>query len=287
MKKSNWYLLVFGLVISHAVTAQDEGTLTKLERVATSKSFYFTVGPSYKFGNNSGDYCCGLHLEAGFLKRINRVLSIGPALSFGKFNYDEAISDSFGDDEATGNNMFQEDDGPGLGYEVYVVYLEGGDLNFFSAGLNAKINFIPDDQGKKFSVYGIVKPFILLSKRSEVTASVELWYANVSDPLDDPADWSGGDQIDDLSPETPGLERWAAETEVSGGMNLGVGAEYALSSGFVLFVQSTVGLTLPITYINTSEFAPLKTTGYYHDDYPFVKKGFTTLNVSLGVAYRF
>jgi len=282
MRKYNWSLLLLALLTYSTTKAQDEGTLSKMERVSTSKSFYLFGGPSYKFGGNNGDYCCGLNLEAGYLKRVNRILSIGPALSFTRFFYDESISDSFGDSDASGNNIYQVDGG----YEVYVVYLEGGDLNFFSAGFNLKFDFIPYEEGKKISFYGIVKPYLLVSKRSELTASVELWFANENNPLDDPAGWSGGDEIDDLSPETPGLERWAADTEVTAGTNLGIGAELALPSGFGLFLQSTVGLTLPITYINTSEFSPTD-AGYYHKDYPFVKKGFTTLNIAIGVAYHF
>ena len=283
MRKCNWSLLILAFLTYSAAKAQDEGTLSKMDRVSTPNSFYLFGGPSFKFGGNKGDYCCGFNFEAGYLRRVNRLISIGPAVSFTRFLYDESISDSFGDQDANGNNIYQVDGG----YEVYVVYLKGGDLKFFSAGLNLKIDFVPYEEGRKFSFYGIVKPYLLVSKRSEVTASVDLWFANENNPLDNPANWSGGDEFDNLSPESPGLERWAADTEVTAGTNLGIGAELAFPAGFGLFLQSTVVVTLPITYINTSEFPPATNTGYYHKDYPFVKKGFTTLNVAIGVVYHF
>ncbi|HTE34008.1 MAG TPA: hypothetical protein VK666_26695 [Chryseolinea sp.] len=283
MRKCNWSLLILAFLTYSAANAQDEGTLSKMDRVSTPNSFYLFGGPSFKFAGNNGDYCCGFNFEAGYLKRINRLVSIGPAVSFTRFLYDESISNSFGDPDASGNNIYQLDGG----YEVYVVELKGGDLKFFSAGVNLKIDFVPYEEGRKISFYGIIKPYLLVSKRSEVTASADLWFANENSPLDNPANWSGGDNFDNLSPKTPGYERWAADTEVTAGANLGIGAELAFPAGFGLFLQSTVVVTLPITYINTSEFPPATNTGYYHKDYPFVKKGFTTLNIAIGAVYHF
>jgi hypothetical protein len=274
--------------ISIQVSAQDEGEILKKERISNSRSFWFSGGPSFRFGNNKSDYSRGFTLEAGFLKQFNRILSIGPALSFSKFNYDESISDSFGDTEADGNNIFYDDDPDGDPYLVKVVYLEGGDLTFFSLGCNMKVNFISREGDKGFSVYGIAKPFLLICARSEVSATVEPWWRGSVSPPDDPSDWTYGGPPDEfLSSETPGLERWASDTEFSGGINLGLGGEYILSSGVSFFVNSIIGLTLPVTHINTGEFINTTSKGYYHPDYPFVKKGFTSLNILVGGAYRF
>ena len=275
------------LVYSSAAVAQEEGNIEKKERVTKGKSFYLFGGPSYRFGSNTGDYSGGLNLEAGYLIRLNRILTIGPSVSFSKFSYDQSISNSFSNPNAEGNNIFQEDDGPGLGYEVYVVDMKGGDLNFISVGFTIKIDFIPFAEGQRFSAYGIVKPFLLSASRSEVSASVDLWSATTNDPLDDPSNWSAGDPFDTLSKSTLGLEDWASNSQFSGGVNLGVGVEYALPSQVTFFLQGTIGMTLPIMYINTSAFPPYKTSGYYHPDYPFVKQGFNTMNISFGAAYRF
>lgn len=272
-------LVIYILIFSHPGFSQDEGILVKKARISKEKIFYFGGGPSFKFGNNTGDYSLGFNFEAGFLKRANRILSIGPYISYLKFDYDEAISNSFGDPKASGNNVFIEDGG----YEVRVVRLEGGHLRFISIGCNVKVNFIPLDEGKKFSVYGIAKPFLLLSKRTEVTATSEQWWTN-NVPPDPPANWTFG-QL--LGVETSRKEKWNADTKFSGGMNLGVGVEYVLPSGIAFFLQSSIGFTLPVTYINTSEYPASIAKGYNHPDYPFVKKGFTSLSMLIGVTYNF
>jgi len=273
-------LLFIALTTYHVVFAQDEGTITKKVRVTRGKSAYFFAGPSYRFGSNDGDYSGGLNLEAGYLVRLNRIVSVGPSLSFSKFSYDESISDSFGDEDATGNNIFTD------AYVVNIVYMEGGDLTHFSAGFDVKIDFIPMADDRKFNVYGLVKPFVLLSSRADVSATVEPWQMPV---LGDPPSeyYYTGPPDDFLDSETDGYSRWGAEKEFSGGLNLGVGGEYSLPSGLSFLAQASFRMTLPITYVNTSAFDPSIATGYYHPDYPFVKEGFTTLNISLGVSYRF
>lgn len=276
-----WFLLLFiVLATCHDVLAQDEGVLTKKERVVRGKSLYFFAGPSYRFGSNDGDYSGGLNLEAGYLIRLNRIISIGPSLSFSKFKYDDSISDSFGNEDATGNNIFTDV------YEVKIVYMEGGSLTHFSVGFDVKFDFIPMADDRKFNVYGLVKPFLLLSSRRAVSAIVEPWQMLV---LGDPPSeyYYTGPPDELLNSETSGLSRWGSETEFSGGLNLGVGGEYSLPSGLSFLVQASFRMTLPITYINTSAFDPSTLTGFYHPDYPFVKEGFTTLNISLGVSYRF
>ncbi len=282
MKRVNWVILIiFLLVFSHRGFAQDEGTLEKKGRVTKAKSFFLSGGPSYKFGNNTGDYCCGLNLEAGFFKRLNRTLSIGPSISYSKFAYDESISDSFGDLEAEGNNVFYDF------YEARVVYMEGGDLRLISLGFNLKVNFIPFSETKKFSFYGIAKPIVLLSNRTELTASVEHYFPPTIPAPDDRSEWGGlSGPPEELSVEDPDYDYWAADTEFSRGMNVTVGAEYWLPSGVAFFLQGTVGFTLPITHINTSEY-PNTYDGFTDNNFPFVKKGFTSLNVSAGVAYSF
>ncbi len=280
MRKVFIPFLFFLFITSHAVFAQDEGTLTKKVRVTRGKSIYFFAGPSYRFGTNNGDYSGGLNLEAGYLLRLNRIVSIGPSLSFSKFKYDESISDSFGNEDATGNNIFAD------GYPIKIVYMKGGNLTHFSAGFDVKIDFIPMADSRKFNVYGLVKPFVLLSSRTAVSATVEPWNR---DDFDYPTSaWEYTGPPDEfLDSETDGLSRWGAETEFSGGLNVGVGGEYSFPSGLSFLVQASFRMTFPIMYIDTSAFDPSIATGYYHPDYPFVKEGFTTLNISLGASYRF
>lgn len=287
MKNSIILSLVFIALCFHTSWAQEEGTLTKKERIINGKSIYLLAGPSFRF-NNKSDYSGGLNLEAGFLKRLNRITSVGGSLTFSKFNFDQSLSNSFENSDAIGNNVFLEDGG----YETYVVYMEGGNLNLFSVGLDFKIEFIPFSEDRKFSAFGLIKPFFLVSGRSAVSASTEIWYPDVVPyklPMDsDPNNnWSGGDPYEKLSSETPGLERWAADTEFSGGVGLGVGLDYSLKSNIKIFMQSTIKFTLPITHIKTNAFLPSRNDGYYHPDYPFVKEGFSTINLAIGVSYYF
>lgn len=268
-------------VCNSVAWSQDEGTHIKKERITNGECFYLLGGSSFRF-NNKSDYSGGLNLEAGFLKRLNRITSVGASITFSKFSFDQSLSNSFGNPDAIGNNIFQEDGG----YEVYVVFMDGGNLNLFSGGFDLKFEFIPFNEERKFSAFGLIKPFFLVSKRSDVSASTELWFANTI-PFDDPANWSGGDPYENLSSETPGLERWAADTEFCGGVGLGMGLDYSLKSNIKIFIQSTVKFTLPITYIKTNEFPPSRNDGYYHPDYPFVKEGFSTINLSIGVSYYF
>jgi hypothetical protein len=270
-----------------AAWSQEEGTLIKKERIAKGKCFYLLGGPSFRF-NNTSDYSGGLNLEAGFLKRLNRITSVGASLNYSKFNFDQWLSNSFENADAIGNNAFLETGG----YEVYVVYMEGGDLNFLSVGLDFKFEFIPFSEGRKLSAFGLIKPFFLVSSRSAVSASTEIAYPAIVPyklPYNSDANnsWDVGDPFENINADTPGYERWAADTEISGGVAFGVGLDYSIKSNIKIFMQSTLKFTLPITHIKTNAFPASRDGGYDNPEYPFVKEGFSTLNLSVGVSYYF
>jgi hypothetical protein len=109
MKRVCWFFLLILLIVYLPGFTQEEGVLLKKQRVSKGKSVYLSGGQSFVFGNSSGDYSSGLNIEAGYLKRLNSFISIGPSLSYSSFNYDESISDSFGDASATGNNVYYND----------------------------------------------------------------------------------------------------------------------------------------------------------------------------------
>lgn len=279
------YLIAFVLVVVCVCTgiSQDEGVLTKKVRITNGKSFAFSTGPSFRF-NNKSDYSPGLHIEAGYLTRLNRLVSIGGSLSFSKFNFSEKLSNSYADSKAIGNNIFQQE--AGYGYEVYVVAMKGGNLNFFSAGFDVKIDFMPYKAENKFSVYGLIKPFLLASARSEVSASTNSWSAN-ENPFEDPKFWSGGDFVESITAKDAGHESWAAKTELAGGIGIGAGVDFMVKQKLRLFFNPLLKFTSPITHIKTNEFPTSWNDGYYNPDYPFAKKGFSTLTVALGIAYSF
>ena len=219
-------------------------------------------------------------------------------MSYSSFNYDESISDSFGDASATGNNVYYND----ADLEAWVVYIQGGDLRFTTVGLTAKIDFIPFSDTRKFSVYGIVRPFLQVSKRTEISATAELWYYNTIPP-DDPSNWTFSSE-EFLSVNTAGLERWAAETEISGGFNTGVGGElsfrsYKESYGAVNYNSSIISIAANGNYhFNTLLDIPSEWDfyaglglGYYiwniDNDYPGSNNSGIGIGAQVGGRYFF
>ena len=285
MKNSIILSLVLTTLCLQTSWAQEEGTVTKKERIVNGKSIYLLVGPTFRF-NNKSDYSGGLNLEAGFLKRLNRITSVGASIGYTKLNFSHSLSNSFYNEDAIGNNAFIEDGG----YEVYVDTLKGGNLNFLSVGLDLKFEFIPFSEARKLSAYGIIKPFLLVSGRSAVSALTRIFYSNTN-PMILPFNednWSGGDLLGNFNSESSGREHWASSTEISGGVGLGIGLDYSVKSNIKIFMQSTLKFTLPITHIKTNSFLPLRTNdGYNNKDYPFVKEGFSTINLAVGVSYYF
>ena len=281
MKTIKSVLACLVLFVSHTVFSQDEGPIIKKERVSKAKIVFLGAGPVFKFLNNKSDYSGGLTLEGGYVTRINQILSVGPSISYSKFNYDESISDSFGDPDASGNNIFYEEGG----YQARVVYLEGGDLSLVSAGFNVKLNLIPIRDNKKILPYVIAKPFIMMAKRTEITATSQTYYyANI--PPEDPIYWELSSE-ESLDSESPGRSGWKSVSQVSGGLNIGLGSAITLPSGWGFYLQGVLGFTSPISYIYTSEYPATLSGGYYADDYPLVKKGFTSLSISIGCTYNF
>lgn len=282
MQKTLRFILVcLLLTYFQPAFSQDEGLVVKKGEIAKPKSIFFSLGPSFRSINNTSDYSGGFGLELGFLKRLNRNLSVGPSISYTKFHYDESISDSFSNTDAEGNNIFYE---PG-GYEIHVTHLSGGNLSLLTAGYNIRFNFIPISELKKFSVYGFAKPFLLLASREAVTGTYDIYYADTLPP-GDPSGWSISTENNPAnSPD------WAADSEFTIGLNLGAGAEYRLPSGLEFFFQIAMGSTLPITSVRTDEFSDKlidSGSGLEVDPaYPLVKKGFASIAFSLGLAYNF
>ena len=86
------YLAIFLMVCSIVLRAQDEGTIVKRERIERSSNIFVSGGPSFTLGKNIGDYSTGFSIDAGYQKRLNRVLSIGPSFSYLSFKYDPEVT---------------------------------------------------------------------------------------------------------------------------------------------------------------------------------------------------
>ena len=310
MRKST-YLAFLLLAGSFAIRAQDEGAIVKKERIDKSQGFFFGLGPSFTLGKNIGDYSTGFNIEMGFQKRLNRVFSIGPSISYLSFKYDPEVTDVNGSVYlGTGDVLGWKTkyNLPNLVYQWgYILDLEGGDLNLISLALNLKLNLVPVKDDSKISVYGFAKPFVSICSRTEVngsdrrytyeiyeddngteTTNDDLLYYNLDDDeLYQDFSYSANDA-------TPGSAEWgpdqyealASETVVTGGIFIGPGVEFMPAKTVSIFVQAAFGYTFPVTFVSTGSYEPT-VDSYTDDQFPMIKEGFPSVNVQVGMSFNF
>jgi hypothetical protein len=303
------YLAFFLVACAFIVGAQDEGTIVKRERIDRSNNIFIGFGPSFTLGKNIGDYSIGFNIEAGYQKRMNRVFSIGPSLSYLSFNYDPEVTNvkgsaylGYGDPAGWGTKYSIQ----GFAYDYgYVLSLEGGDLSLISLALNLKLNFVPIKDNTKFSVYGFAKPFISYAMRGAVNGkdqrySYEIYEdinGTLSQTLDDVLYYGEtGEYYADLiyNDLTNTGNQWGPEeyealeesNEVTGGIFIGPGIEIVPTNGLSFFLQAAFGYTFPVTYISTESYEPT-ITDYVKEEFPMVKKGFPSVNIQFGLSFNF
>lgn len=296
--------LLAGCALS--LSAQDEGAIVKRERIDKSKGLFLGIGPSFTFGKNIGDYSVGYNIELGFLKRLNRVLSIGPSVSYQSFKYDPSVTNP---KDITGDALYKGSGDPNdwrtkyafpsltYGYG-YLLNLEGGDLSLGSLAVNIKLNFIPVKDNTKVSVYGFVKPFVSIASRKAVHGSdARYTYEtfeddnNTATTADDILYYNQGDDTyyPDGFTSKWGPENYDAlksETKVTGGVFLGPGVEVMPTKSFSFFLQAAIGYTFPVSYVSTQAYNKT-VTDYAKDEFPIVNKGFPSLNIQVGASYNF
>ena len=312
-------LLIALIALPGIVSAQDEGVVTKKERIARSSNIFITGGPSFTFGKNIGDYGTGFNFEAGFLKRVNRLLSIGPSISYIQFKYDPSKTNtSVGGDE--GAVYYGEGDvdtewygssydgwldkysglPQGQSFEsAYVLDLQGGDISMISLSCVVKLNLVPVKDYSPVSVYLFAKPFITSATRKAVTGkgtrfiyeAYEVFnYENYE--MDDQLFYNIGD--DEWYPDgyseqwgpDDGFEALKEEKVITGGVFLGPGIEFMPAKTISIFLQPSIGYTFPVSFVSTKSYDD-SIDSYLDEDFPIVKKGFTSLNVQLGVSFNF
>lgn len=281
-------LFLTGLIMSSH--AQDEGVLTKKERLSKSNGIYVTGGPSWTFGDNIGDYKNGLNFELGYAKRVNRALSFGGSIGYMQFKYDPKVTEEnaayigFGDP-----NGWVDYWGIDEYYYGYYLTLEGGDINMTTIAANIKVNFVPVMDESRFSFYGFAKPFVAFSTRNAVSGTGERyaygWYVDEYGYLT-----YGGEAfypdgvVAEWGPDDyPALKK---ESEVTGGIYLGPGFEFNPGKSFSFFAQASIGYTFPITYVSTGSYGQT-IDDYVNEKFPMVKEGFTSIAVQVGFSYNF
>jgi hypothetical protein len=300
MTKST-YLAVFLMACALLLQAQDEGTIVKRERIDRSNNVFLAFGPSLTLGKNIGDYSIGFNIEGGFVKRLNRVFSIGPSLSFVKFNYDPEVT-AEGFKNAFVGGPFVDVNGFEY-YEGLAFEFEGGDISLFSLALNLKLNLIPVKDNSKISIYGFAKPFVAYSQRTEVTGKTaySVNYGDISSAEDwnngviDNFDWTAGNPYVKNNYDIDVSEDMAEETKVTGGIFIGPGIEIAPAKNVSGFFQVAIGYTFPISYVSTeayygegsqNDLDVLVSSGRI-EEYPMEEAGFPSLNFQLGVSFNF
>ncbi len=295
---------LFGLVLftTSIASAQDEGNIVKRDRIQRDNGIFIGFGPSFTLGKNIGDYSTGFNFETGYLKRVNRILSIGPSISYLSFKYDPAkTSAEDADDLYVGvadeiNTWHERFDSQGLppDYEWdygFLLNLEGGDISLISLAVNLKLNLIPIKDNTKVSVYAFAKPFVAIANRKEVTGTGERyvyeWYEDENDGslnYTDDGLWYPDGYVDDWGPDIyPALKE---ETTVTGGIFLGPGVEFIPTKAVSLFAQVSFGYTFPISMVSTKSY-DFTIEDYLKDEFPMVKEGFPSVNIQFGASFNF
>jgi hypothetical protein len=287
-------LLGLLIILVSNVHGQDEGKISKRERIALSSNLYLGGGMSFTFGDNIGDYSRGYNVEVGYLKRLNRVLSIGGGLSYQTFKYDP---DKTGTNNAFRGDQYVDDDGYDAIPALYIQF-EGGDIKMTSASFTIKLNFVPVKDDSKFSVYAFAKPFVSMVNRTEVTG--DALYFEIQD-LDDDGNFTKEELIEAAFNNSYAFE-WNAEssdypvskdlkkdTDVTGGIFIGPGIEMNPGKGFSISLQASIGYTFPVSLVSTEKYKHLTVEDFASENqkFPMTKEGFPSLNLQLGFSYNF
>lgn len=308
MKKTLLSVLIL-MILCTTLQAQDEGAAVAQTRFENPNSIYASGGLSLTFGDNVGDYSKGMNFEAGYLKRLNKVLSIGGSLSYIKFKYDPETTSAeggayygSGDINLTYTSAFgttwNEKYGLSESYDyAYVLTLEGGDVTLMSLGFNIKLNFVPVGDNTKVSFYGFAKPFVTYAKRDAVTGNGVLYIYEAYE------DFGGAGELDDLLFYDQGDDTWYAngyeedwgpdgfpalkeDTKVTGGIFIGPGVEFTPNKSLSIFVQAAFGYTFPVSFVSTGSYDDT-IDSYVDPEFPIIEKGFPSLNLQFGLAFNF
>ncbi|HTJ48951.1 MAG TPA: hypothetical protein VL443_05810 [Cyclobacteriaceae bacterium] len=291
--KLKFYVLIILVSISLTSVAQDEGVIVKKERIGNDKSLFLDFGPSFTLGKNIGDYKTGFNFEIGFTKRLNRLLSVGPSISYVAFNYDPDVTSIQGGNAYVGhgdpNNWkadFVIDD-----YDYgYILKLEGGDLSLTSLAVSLKLNLVPVKDKSIISAYVFAKPFVSYSSRTEVKGSDTRYTYQIYEDSDGQV-WTTSDDTwypDGFTSTWDGSKYDAlkAKNKITGGIFVGPGIELFPAKKFSFYLQASFGYTLPVSYVSTKSYDNT-VSDYVKKEFPMVTKGFPSVNVQVGGAFNF
>lgn len=252
--------------------AQDEGAVVKKERIQKDKGIFVGGGISILGGNNLGDYSNGINFEAGYTKRLNRIVSIGASLSYLKFAYDPARSTQPDANTGITKDFYYDTSAPSID-EGYLLTLTGGDVSMISLAANLKFNFVPVMDNSVISVYGFAKPFISSATVSSITGLGEYYYFDTG--LND---WQA-----DASSDATGA--YSSQSSITGGIFIGPGIEINPAKPISIFVQASFGYTFPMDVVSTQSYSN-DWAVLTDNKFPLSSLGFTSINFSAGVSFN-
>ena len=280
---------VFGfttlLLSTLAITAQgqEEAVIAVQARLEKSNSLHFNLGAATSLSQNN--YQGGTFVGLGYQKRVNRVFSVGGLLSYTSYrsDYNDFMTGQYPDNKFgidLPNNTYYTSSQA----QYLLVNLSGGDIRQLSLGVLAKINFVPIKSNTVASGYVIAAPSLVMSTLEEVESNINFF--------DHPT------EVDYLQVNNQSYTLSESQTTTTGGINIGVGVEFFPVNLFSFYIQTGIGYTFPVPFVDTSLYERhILEVDYYN---PFDKvpplpknfplsedKGFTTLNFQLGLTYNF
>ena len=302
---SRLYFLILLSLLSVGTFAQDEGTAVARARFDRPNSVSVAGGISRVFNRNVGDYTKGSSFEINFLRRLNKLVSVGAFASTSSFKYDPAKTPTSPNDkdlykgfdldlrlQSTSNITYRDTYVIPADYDFphgFQLSLSGGDVSLTTIGANLKLNLIPVSEKIPFSVYVLARPFAAISKRADVsgTGKMYLYQAKVENnqfvvTSDDK--WYPTAYEEAWGPD--GYPSLKSVTVLTGGLHVGPGIEFNPTGSVSAFAQALLGYTLPVSFVSTGSYP--KTTGSYtNPEFPIVKKGFPALSIQVGLSYNF
>lgn len=267
-------LFLIGLLASVYVQAQDEGAVVMKERIERDKSIFVGGGISILGGDNLGDYSNGINFEGGFIKRLNRIVSIGGSVSYHKFAYDPEVLSNKPDPSGQGlpPDFYYDTSLPISSVsEGYFLTLNGGDVSMLSLALNLKVNFVPVKDNSVISVYAFAKPFISSSTVSSISGTAKYIY------------FDGSDWVYDSSGDVSGT--FNSKSSITGGIFIGPGIEINPAKPISFFAQASFGYTFPMEVVSTRSYG-----NDFNDiganNFPLASLGFTSINFAAGISFN-
>ena len=254
--------------------AQDEGAVVKRERIEHDKGIFIGGGISIPGGSNLGDYGTGINFEGGFMKRMNRVFSIGGSLSYLSFGYEPATSTANPQSGTSFPPNFYFDSSLPVSSvdEGYLLTLSGGDVSIISLAANLKLNFVPVKDNSVISVYAFAKPFVAFATVSALSG-VAQWY-----------EFDGTDWINYPSFDESGA--YESETSFTGGVFVGPGLEINPGKPVSIFFQASFGYTFPLDLVSTKSYGNDWLQDLASDTFPLASFGFTSINFAAGISFN-